>query len=754
MSSELLYTSAPQGLKGGSRGFTTVLCTAGMPPNLADKLESFSGYKHVYTPQDPLAEHNPIRFAFLRPNVGGRSVTVVSRLAAYGVDYSGRSNKIAHHIVLENSERPGGGPAWLLSQNNLWKANWDGQCKTLPTGPQIPFGDRPPSICRQWQSVAGDAGWGGQLVTWLKQSNKPIWLIYEPKQQGQILDLLVESIALLPEAERWKFTFATYFSGLPSDVDCRIRGVVVGSDEARLAAARGHVIDLTRPALLSSTSTWIEAARMGSVPSIPEALAAAPEFPMGPDAVLGLQEDSSLAAFISVESPWRDESQRVSEASLPVDLPGGVGDYQLAPPPVPTTGRSPKPPTLPNQKKDRDYSSSILRWALPAVVSLIIVLGAMIAFLLRGNANLWSQMISLESRESAVSDSSVSHPILGAKEPGEPKPGESKPGESKPGESKPGESKPDESKPDESKPDEPKPDEPKPGEPKPGEPKPDEPKPDEPKPGEPKAGDQVKVASGPVMGVTVEVVTLESEPDARSANQPKDAVVRSLDLQDAIVDIKEESVRLLISNDGVEELVNKRGRYKVAFATDGSEKATDFEYTPGKVVHGSIDGSMVFYLKLRSREKSEIEVLDPTMRASLFYTKNFTTEIVGGVCETLVKEKEVLTQRRVQEENKTPPSPKQNEIVLGMKREISNIDSVLKELKKYKKDSKDLFIFRECVDPNIEKVVCDKLRGMCEKLISDDIKGKAIAKIGEHAERFRVSCANLAQVRISLDKLK
>jgi hypothetical protein len=380
MSSELLYTSAPQGLKGGSRGFTTVLCTAGMPPNLADKLESFSGYKHVYSPQDPLAEHNPVRYAYLRPNVGGRTVTVISRLAAYGVDYSGRSNKIAHHVVLEANERPEGGPAWLLSQNDLWKSSWNGECKTLPTGPRIPEGGKLPSVCRQWLEVTGDAGWGGQMVAWLKQSNKPVWLIYEPKQQGKLLDLLVESLSLLPDTERWKYTFATYFSGLPSDVDCRIRGVVVGSDEARLASARGYLIDLTCRAPLSATSAWIEAARTGIVSSTPAAVPAIFDQPLDPVPVLGTREAPSVAEFISVESPWLDEPQRVSEPSLPADLPLGLGDYQLAPPPMPAARRTTKPPAIPSQGDSVGSNSVSFRWALPAVATVVLLLTLGVGF--------------------------------------------------------------------------------------------------------------------------------------------------------------------------------------------------------------------------------------------------------------------------------------------------------------------------------------------------------------------------------------
>ena len=43
MSQEILYTSAKQGLKPGSRGFCTVVSTEGMDANLAERLESRSG---------------------------------------------------------------------------------------------------------------------------------------------------------------------------------------------------------------------------------------------------------------------------------------------------------------------------------------------------------------------------------------------------------------------------------------------------------------------------------------------------------------------------------------------------------------------------------------------------------------------------------------------------------------------------------------------------------------------------------------
>lgn len=88
MSFELLYTSAPSGLKPGTRGFTTVLCTEGIPPNVVQRLETLSGYRHVFSAQDTRATENPVCYSHLRVPIAGKPTSVLSRIAAYGVDYS------------------------------------------------------------------------------------------------------------------------------------------------------------------------------------------------------------------------------------------------------------------------------------------------------------------------------------------------------------------------------------------------------------------------------------------------------------------------------------------------------------------------------------------------------------------------------------------------------------------------------------------------------------------------------------------
>jgi hypothetical protein len=262
MNAELLYTSAPSGLKQGSRGFCTVLSTAGMPINLASKLESLSGYRHVYPSGTPSANKNPVGFSHLRFSLGGRMVSVISRISDYGLDYSQRTNKLAHHIVVD-SPLPPSGPAALLLQTGVMRDAWDGRCATVPP-PALPIMEVPPRVCREWESMTGDAGWGGVVAnTWLRPQPKPLFIVFSEDQAPRLLSLIAESIALLPVRQRWQATFGTYVTNLPPDVDCKVRCVIAGSEEARMASARGSVINLTTPLGPAVDSDATQAAREG-----------------------------------------------------------------------------------------------------------------------------------------------------------------------------------------------------------------------------------------------------------------------------------------------------------------------------------------------------------------------------------------------------------------------------------------------------------------------------------------------------------
>jgi hypothetical protein len=153
MTQELHYTSAPRGLKPGSRGFCTVAATPNMPGLLAERLEGLSGYEPVYPPGDPSEWLNPIVFSHVRLTAGNRTLCVLSRIGPAGLDYSERPNKYAHHVVLDAEEKPEGGPAWLLSQPGFMERAWEGEPRLLPDGRTPPSGDRPPGVARAWKRL-------------------------------------------------------------------------------------------------------------------------------------------------------------------------------------------------------------------------------------------------------------------------------------------------------------------------------------------------------------------------------------------------------------------------------------------------------------------------------------------------------------------------------------------------------------------------------------------------------------------------
>jgi hypothetical protein len=264
MSFELLYTSAPAGLKPGTRGFTTVQCTDGIPSNVALRLETLSGYRHLFPPSDRRASENPVCYSHLRVPIAGKPTSVISRVGDYGVDYSGRTNKVAHHVVLEPIELNEAGPGWLIRQKSFLRDSWDGTTRLLPAGPAIPSGSSPLRICQSWKAITGDAGWGGFLADAIEGfRGKPVWIVFRIDQSSSLPLLIEEALALLPPQDRWQSTFTTYYTNLPPEVECRVRCVLVGSEEAKLAPTRGIVIDISRPLPVLASTPRVEAARTG-----------------------------------------------------------------------------------------------------------------------------------------------------------------------------------------------------------------------------------------------------------------------------------------------------------------------------------------------------------------------------------------------------------------------------------------------------------------------------------------------------------
>ena len=274
MALELVYTSAPSGIKPGTRGFCTVACSRELPGPLAMTLESLSGYRHLFAPNSENARFNLVVRSHMIFKFNGSPVHLLSRIADAGYDYSQRTNKIAHHVVLRSKERPEAGPAELLARSDLFIEKWNKEPTIFPQDKAIPKFDVAPAVCSAWRQITGDAGWGGILAA-AATRRQPVGLIFKVGQD--VFPLYREAIALLPPNVRWETTFSTFYSKMSPGFDCLWRAVLLDShEEPQVRAVPNSIfLDLTRPlgnvdsfAKDSQTAQWIEAARTGTRPQI------------------------------------------------------------------------------------------------------------------------------------------------------------------------------------------------------------------------------------------------------------------------------------------------------------------------------------------------------------------------------------------------------------------------------------------------------------------------------------------------------
>lgn len=261
MSFELVYTSAPRGLREGSSGFCTVAATRGIPRALVKKLESLSGYHHAFPAN---SGRNPVNYAHTIVRVQQQTYHVLSRIADAGDDHTGRSNKIAHHLAIpaEAASRFKGGPLSLLGDRRYWFESWDREPTELPPGrmPQA-TGVRTRGF-ESWETTFGDAGWAGLLGETAEGKPSPAAIIIAASDDA--LSLLQEAMELVAPRHRWKVGFSTYFNQASSE-GCHWRFILEGTEAARKMRGRSAalVIDHKSSRDVPENNRYVQAARAG-----------------------------------------------------------------------------------------------------------------------------------------------------------------------------------------------------------------------------------------------------------------------------------------------------------------------------------------------------------------------------------------------------------------------------------------------------------------------------------------------------------
>ena len=150
---QLIYTSAPRLLEAGKTGFGTVARSRQLPQFLITYLERISTYDRA-AGVESLQCYSVFSQGMLRYHI-------FTRIGDSGVDYTQRTNHIAHHFIIQDDEVSEGAlasvtpAAFMMSLQHKWKTQWSGNPAWIEEeSEEVPDAQQSASL---WQHLTGNA---------------------------------------------------------------------------------------------------------------------------------------------------------------------------------------------------------------------------------------------------------------------------------------------------------------------------------------------------------------------------------------------------------------------------------------------------------------------------------------------------------------------------------------------------------------------------------------------------------------------
>lgn len=245
MAWQLIYTSAPRLLEAGRTGFGTVARHRAVSGLLATTVERFSQFARLpgHDPKRVFHNHRIL-------TVGSGQFHVLSCLRDAGSDYTGRTNHIAHHLIVEAREiRPlvaaGITPADVLLAMS-WRTSWDERPRFLDPSDEIDLTAMRAQPSHAWEQVTGARD--SSRLPWSSSAQRGCYLIIPPGTDARIL--FRESLQeMMPQA--WQTTFTTSLEPNDDVADFRWIGLSPNSPLRTLTETSARpVFDLLQPSKL------------------------------------------------------------------------------------------------------------------------------------------------------------------------------------------------------------------------------------------------------------------------------------------------------------------------------------------------------------------------------------------------------------------------------------------------------------------------------------------------------------------------
>jgi hypothetical protein len=227
MPQQLIYTSAPRGIVAGRSGHCTVARSALMREALMLQLEKFCYYQHLSLSG---GQERPI-FSCRIVDIRGTRFHVLSRIQDAGLDFTGRTNFIAHHLVFTPEEiRQYPTPPVILREWPGWVKSWTKEPQSLENESWtdlIALAGKSNIPAQTWQRVTGDAVNGYGLL----EARTGASFRVDDQTDETVLELIAESLELLEvrdsrrdfRSAAWNYTFTTSMQEQDNPADFRWR---------------------------------------------------------------------------------------------------------------------------------------------------------------------------------------------------------------------------------------------------------------------------------------------------------------------------------------------------------------------------------------------------------------------------------------------------------------------------------------------------------------------------------------------------
>jgi hypothetical protein len=227
---QLIYTSAPRGLLSGQSGFCTVARSADLREALVQRLEQISSYHYLRVSEAATAKRNPAISAYRLLDLRGAKYHVLTRIQPCGLDFTARTNHLAHHVVFQADELATlPSPAAILRHWPGWLASWQGEPRWLPKTGAAEFVLPAKSFlpAQTWARLTGDGGRAAGLLE--SECVRGCYLVCPPGSEEQVLEMYCETLQLLNfngqfPVRPWRHTFTSFLQAEDNPNDFQWRG--------------------------------------------------------------------------------------------------------------------------------------------------------------------------------------------------------------------------------------------------------------------------------------------------------------------------------------------------------------------------------------------------------------------------------------------------------------------------------------------------------------------------------------------------